>query len=66
MTILDKRRFTQILQGAIAGNHQDLEIILGLYEPLIRKHSYINGVFDKELNQYLLIHIALHIHKFVI
>ena len=66
MTVLDKRRFAQILQGAIAGNHQDLEIILGLYEPLIQKHSYINGVFDKELNQYLLIHIALHIHKFVI
>lgn len=63
---MDKRRFAKILQGAIAGNHQDLEIILALYEPLIRKHSYINGVFDKELNQYLLIHIALHIHKFVI
>lgn len=66
MNILDDRRFAQILQGAIAGNHQDLETILGVYEPVIRKHSCINGVFDIELNQYLLIHIALHIHKFVI
>lgn len=66
MIILDKYRFAQILQGAIAGNHQDLEIVLGLYEPLIQKYSYVNGVLDKELNQYLLIHIALHIHKFII
>lgn len=62
--VLDKSNFEQVLQGAVAGNHRDLEIILGLYDPLIRKHSHIGGVFDKELYQYLLIHIALHIHKF--
>lgn len=63
---MDEREFRQTLQGAIAGSHHDLELILELYEPLIQKHSYINGMFDKELNQYLLIHIALNIHKFTI
>ena len=63
---LDKNRFKQVLQGAIAGSHTDLELILELYDPMIRKHSLVNGTFDKELHQYLLIHIALNIHKFAI
>lgn len=63
---MNKAEFKQILQGAIAGSHRDLELLLEMYEPLIRKHSLKNGVFDKDLHQYLLIHIALNIHKFII
>ena len=63
---VDRNRFKQVLQGAIAGSHTDLELILELYDPMIRKHSLVNGTFDKELHQYLLIHIALNIHKFAI
>ena len=63
---LDDYTFVQILQAAVAGSHSDLERILEEYEPLIRKYSYLNGVFDAELHQYLLIHIALNIHKFTL
>lgn len=56
--------FSIILQGAVAGKHDDLERILELYEPMIRKYSYQNGVFLEDLHQYLLIHIALNINKF--
>ena len=41
-----------------------MEKILALYEPMIRKHSFHNGVFNEDLHQYLLIHIALNINKF--
>lgn len=61
---MTKNEFEAILQGAVAGRHDDLERILELYEPLIRKHSYHNGVFNEDLHQYLLIHIALNINKF--
>lgn len=54
------------LKGAIAGSHEDLEIILKMYEPLIKKYSYINDVFQEDLHQYLLIHIALNISKFTL
>ena len=64
--IMDDVEFEQVLQRAVAGSHRDLELILELYDPLIRKHSHVNGAFDVELNQYLLIHIALNIHKFTI
>lgn len=63
---MDKITFAQVLQRAVAGSHSDLERILKMYDPLIRKHAYVNGVFDPELHQYLLIHIALNIHKFTI
>lgn len=63
---MNKNRFKHVLQGAIAGSHMDLELILELYDPLIRKYALVNGTFDKKLHQYLLIHIALNIHKFTI
>ena len=56
--------FAAILQGSVAGRHDDLERLLHLYEPLIRKHSYVNGQFNEDLHQYLLIHVALNITKF--
>lgn len=57
--------FASTLQAAIAGSHEALEKILELYAPLVRKHAYFNGTFDEDLHQYLLMHIALNIHKFI-
>lgn len=56
--------FALTLQAAVAGNHQALEQILKQYDPLIRKHARCDGIFNEDLHQYLLIHIALNIHKF--
>lgn len=63
---MDKTEFRQILQGAVAGSHRDLERLLELYAPMICKHAYVNGEFNDDLYQYLLIHIALNIHKFIL
>ena len=59
-----RKEFAIILQGAVAGRHEDLEKILELYSPLIHKYACKDGQFDEELHQYLLIHIALNITKF--
>lgn len=56
--------FRRILEEAIMGSHEALEKILELYDPLINKHSWVNGRFDEDLKQYILIHIALNISKF--
>lgn len=61
---MDKTQFETVLQGAVAGKHDDLEHLLQLYAPLIRKYSFIKDTFDEDLHQYLLIHIALNINKF--
>lgn len=56
--------FRSTLAQAVGGSHKALEEILKLYEPLIHKHSYLNGKQDDDLRQYLMIHVALNIHKF--
>ena len=56
--------FRNVLQEAINGNHAAIEIIIDMYSSLIRKHSHIDGIFDEDLHQYILIHIALKISQF--
>ncbi len=63
---MSKEKFHNVLTGAVAGCHEDLEQILELYMPLIDRHSYMNGRLDEDLKQYLMIHIALQIGKFPI
>ena len=58
--------FKKVLQGAVLGNHRDLESILELYMPMIEHNSYLYGRLDEDLKQYILIHIALNISKFKI
>lgn len=56
--------FRRILEDAVLGSHEALEKIFELYDPLINKHSRIDGKLDEDLKQYILIHIALNISKF--
>lgn len=63
---MNKNELRNVLQGAVAGSHRDLELLLELYAPMIRKYAHVNGVFNPELHQYLQIHIALNIHKFTL
>lgn len=56
--------FRMVLYDAIGGSHEALEQLLAQYEPLINKHSMVNGALDEDLRQYILIHIALNISKF--
>ena len=59
-----KDLFRITLQGAVAGNHDAFEKIIDLYAPLIEHHCYINGKYDEDLHQYILMRIALKISKF--
>lgn len=63
---MKKEEFRVILEAAVGGSHEALEEIMQLYEPLIRKYSYIDGKPDEDLRQYIMIHIALNIGKFPI
>lgn len=63
---MNREEFRRILQGAVAGSHEDLEELLRLYMPMINKYSYLNGQLDEDLRQYIMIHIALNISKFPI
>ena len=61
---MTKDVFRRVLEEAVHGNQDALELILRLYAPLIDKHSMINGELDEDLRQYIMIHIALNISRF--
>lgn len=58
--------FKKMLEGAVTGNHADIEALFELYMPLIENNSYLYGRLDEDLKQYILMHIALNISKFKI
>lgn len=60
------REFRELLTRAVSGEHAAVEEILLLYMPLINRNSVIDGRLDEDCRQYILIHIALNIGKFII
>lgn len=58
--------FRLLLQGAVAGDHDALEEFLEMYMPLINNASIINGEMDEDCRQYIMMHIALNISKFIL
>lgn len=56
--------FESILNGTIQGDLKALECLLDLYQPLIRKYSYVNGRFDEDLYQQLIFRTLKQVGKF--
>lgn len=66
MMIVSAEEFRKVLEGAIAGNKNDIETIIDIYLPLINRFSVINGVIDEDLRQELMIHVVLNLSKFTL
>ena len=60
------RKFSELLTKAVAGDHDAIEAILRMYEPLINQHSIIGKRIDEDCRQYILMRIAINISKFLI
>ncbi|WP_354004218.1 helix-turn-helix domain-containing protein [Allofournierella massiliensis] len=58
--------FRALLQRAISGDNSAIELILLMYMPIINRYSVIDGKFDDDCRQYILMHISLNLRKFVI
>lgn len=63
---LSAEEFRKVLDGATAGNKNDIETIINLYLPLINRFSVINGEIDEDLRQDLMIHVVLSLPKFIL
>lgn len=53
--------FFNLLQRAISGEREALELIIEAYMPLVISHSYVNGVFDEDCRQFLLLRMMIAI-----
>lgn len=56
--------FHELLCRAIAGDRQAKDEILQLYMPMIDQYSVVDGKFDEDLKQHLLLQVSNSIQKF--
>jgi len=56
--------FHELLRQAIDGEPEAVDEILRLYMPLINRNSVVDGVFDEDCRQYILLRVAGQIGKF--
>lgn len=61
---MTQQDFESVLNGAIQGDRKALESLLDLYQPLIRKYSYVNGRFDEDLYQQLIFRVLKQVRRF--
>lgn len=61
-----KSEFAGVLIKAQKGDHAALDKIFELYMPLIDRHSVVDGRFDEDCKQYIMIQVALQISLFKI
>lgn len=58
--------FRNLLINAKAGSRDDFEQLLIIYKDMLRKQSFINGKFDEDLHQELLLSLYQAIQTFQI
>ena len=56
--------FSELLRRAIDGEPEAVDEILRLYMPLINRNSVVDGAFDEDCRQYILLRAAGQIGKF--
>jgi hypothetical protein len=61
---MEIKRFSEVLISAIVGDSEAVEAILARYMPLINKHSSIDGRFDEDMRQYIIMRVILQISNF--
>lgn len=61
---MTKDEFRQLLTDAISGDSKSVERILELYKPLIERASFVDGRYDVDCRQYILMRLIDGIRKF--
>lgn len=64
MALIEEKSFRAVLEGAIAGDSDDFEKIIKMYDPMLKRYSTWNGKLDEDLKQCILLRLALKISKF--
>jgi DNA-directed RNA polymerase specialized sigma24 family protein len=56
--------FEEMVKYAQLGDRNAIEQLLLLYEPLIKRHSRIDGKADEDLQQFILLRILINLKFF--
>jgi hypothetical protein len=58
--------FSELLRNAQTGDKAAVNELLQLYMPLINRNSIVDGRFDEDCRQYILLRVAGQIGKFIL
>ena len=61
---MTEKRFSDILRSAVNGESGAVNTILEQYMPLVNSKCFVDGKFDEDCRQHILLHIAKNISKF--
>ena len=62
--MMTRDSFSDLLRRAVDGEPEAVDDVLRLYMPLINRNSVVDGVFDEDCRQYILLRVAEQIGKF--
>lgn len=62
--MMTKVEFHDTLCNALKGNRTALAKILAAYDSLIQKNCFVNGSFDEDCYQHIILEILRHIRNF--
>jgi len=61
---MERRKFSEVLRAAVAGEPLAVEAILAKYMPLFNSRSKIDDRLDEDLRQYIIMRVIMEIPKF--
>lgn len=63
---MNNESFRLLLSDAIAGDMDALAELFQMYRPLIDRYSYVDGILNEDLRQYILLHVFEKLSQFKI
>lgn len=63
---MNNESFRLLLSDAIAGDMDALAELFQMYMPLIDRYSYVDGILNEDLRQYILLHVFEKLSQFKI
>ena len=55
--------FIELLERVQSSNPKAIELMIEAYMPLVNRYSHVNGVFDEDCRQFLLMRLLLAFEK---
>lgn len=66
VSLMNNESFRLLLSDAIAGDMDALAELFQMYRPLIDRYSYVDGILNEDLRQYILLHVFEKLSQFKI
>jgi len=60
---MESRKFSKVLEDAVAGGHESIEALLIRYMPLINRKSFRDDAFDEDMRQFIMLRTAVQLQS---